>query len=289
MRIGDRVPSGLRAAVVAVAAAMATGCGSNGSDGGDRLTLTGSSTIAPVAAEVGKRFEQNRAGIRVEVQTGGSGRGITDALRGLNDIGMASRRLQPNERGVLTSHIIARDAIAVIVNAQNPVTALSHAQIADIYTGTIERWAGLGGPDEAITVVNKASGRGTLAVFLDHFDLDNRAVTADAVVGHNEQAIATVAGDPYAIGYVSLGPARAAVAENRPIKLLPAEGVSPTPTALRNDRYPIARPLLLLTKGSPDALEAAFIELARSTASHEIVRELGFVPVTPTETPPGGA
>ncbi len=70
----------------------------------ERLTLTGSSTIAPLALEIGKRFEQQNPGVRVDVQTGGSSRGVNDARTGLAGIGMASRALNESETDLTRPH-----------------------------------------------------------------------------------------------------------------------------------------------------------------------------------------
>ena len=67
----------------------------------EKLVLTGSSTVAPLAAEIGKRFESLHSNVRVDVQTGGSSRGVSDARAGLADIGMASRALKDDEKDLL--------------------------------------------------------------------------------------------------------------------------------------------------------------------------------------------
>ena len=89
----------------------------------EKLVLTGSSTVAPLAAEIGKRFESLHPNVRVDVQTGGSSRGINDARAGLANIGMASRALKENEADLL-SFTIALDGISMIINQANPVTSL---------------------------------------------------------------------------------------------------------------------------------------------------------------------
>jgi len=81
----------------------------------DRLMLTGSSTIAPLAQEIGKRFEKLNSGVRVDVQTGGSSRGVNDARMKVADIGMASRALKPKESD-LTAYTIASDGISIILS-----------------------------------------------------------------------------------------------------------------------------------------------------------------------------
>src|SRR5687767_11588292 len=83
-----------------------------------KLVLTGASTVAPLAAEIGKRFETMRPGVRVDVQTGGSGRGINDARQGLADIGLVSRVLKDDEKDLL-AFPIARDGVCVILHQAN--------------------------------------------------------------------------------------------------------------------------------------------------------------------------
>lgn len=119
---------------------------------------------------------------------------------------MVSRALKTDEQD-LTAHLIGRDGIAMIVNAANPVTALSNAEIVAIYTGEQQNWSSLGGDDAAITVVHKADGRSTQELFLAHFGLNNDQVQPDMVIGENQQGIKAVANDVNAIGYVSIGTA----------------------------------------------------------------------------------
>ena len=144
-----------------------------------RLVLTGSSTVAPLAMEIGKRFEKLNPGVRVDVQTGGSSRGIADTRSGLADIGMVSRALQKSESDLL-AHTIAMDGITLIVNKANPINVLTDEQILAIYTSKLTHWQQTGGTQQAITVVNKAKGRSTLELL---FESPQNALTAAYVSG----------------------------------------------------------------------------------------------------------
>lgn len=243
-----------------------------------RLVITGSSTVAPLAAEIGKRFESLHPGVRVDVQTGGSARGIADVRRGLADVGMASRALKPEEAD-LHGFPIARDGVAVIVNAANPVATLRDDQVAAIYTGRIGRWSEVGAGDAPITVVNKAEGRSTLELFLHYFGLESPAVKAHVVIGDNEQGIKTVAGNPDAIGYVSVGAAEYSATHGTPIRLLPMKGIAAAIATVRDGSFPLSRPLTLVTKAEPTGLSKAYIDYARSPAARDLVEQLYFVPL----------
>ena len=109
----------------------------NGDQLSGHLTLTGSSTIAPMAQEIASRFEQAHPGVRVDVQTGGSSRGIRDAKKGAADIGMSSRDLKADESSELVPTVIAWDGVAFVVHQDNPVKEINQDQLRQIYLGKI--------------------------------------------------------------------------------------------------------------------------------------------------------
>lgn len=243
-----------------------------------KLTLTGSSTVAPLAGEIAKRFEALHPDVRIDVQTGGSSQGIADARRGTADIGMASRALHDNERE-LDAHTIALDGITVIVHRDNPVTSLTDQQIIDIFTGSIRNWSEVGGNEDVITVANKADGRATLELFLSHFKLQSADIRADVVIGDNQHGIRTVSGTSTAIGYVSIGAAEFEAGRGTAIKLLPMSGVEPTSERVRDGDFPLSRPLNLITHGERSALVQRFLDYATSSAVNDLVEAQFFVPI----------
>lgn len=243
-----------------------------------KLVITGASTLAPLIAEIGKRFESLYPTVRIDVQSGGSSRGVADARQGLADIGMVSRAMKEDERD-LSAFPVARDGVCPILHQENPVQALADEQIVAIYTGTITNWKAVGGADAPITVVNKAEGRSTLEVFLHYFKLKNVDVKAQVVIGDNEQGVKTVAGNRNAIGYVSIGTAEYDATHGVPIKLLPIGGVAASTESVRKGSFPLSRPLHLVTRTSPSGLAKAFIEYAQSRAVHDLIKQQYFVPL----------
>lgn len=250
-----------------------------GNAASQKLVLTGASTIAPLAGELARRFESLHPGVRVDVQTGGSARGIYDSRKGTADIGMVSRSLKPEEQD-LQAHTIAWDGIGIILHASNPVASLSRQQIIDIYSGKIINWNAVGGRDARVTVVNKAEGRSTLELFLTYAKLKNSDIKSHVVIGDNSQGIKTVAGNPNAIGYVSIGAAEYEAGHGVPIKLMPLDGVAATVANVRNGTFPLSRPLNLVTRTLPEGLALEFIEFARSGQVHDLVEAQYFVPVS---------
>jgi phosphate transport system substrate-binding protein len=245
--------------------------------GGVKITVTGSSTVAPVIMEIGKRFEAQHREVRVDVQSGGSSRGIADARQGTADIGMASRALAEAESD-LKGFTIARDGIGIILNRANPVASLTASDVAAIYTGKVTNWKAVGGNDAPITVVNKAEGRSTLELFLHYFKLKNTDVKSQIIIGDNEQGIKTVAGNANAIGYVSVGTAEFASQNKVAIRLLPVGEVAATTENIRNGSYALARSLTLITKSAPQGMVKAFIDFAQSESVHDIIKGQYFVP-----------
>jgi phosphate transport system substrate-binding protein len=243
-----------------------------------KLVITGASTLAPLISEIGKRFESLYPTVRIDVQSGGSSRGVTDARQGLADIGMVSRAMKEDERD-LSSFPVARDGVCPILHQENPVQALTDEQVVAIYTGKITNWKAVGGTDAPITVVNKAEGRSTLEVFLHYFKLKNVDVKAQVVVGDNEQGVKTVAGNRNAIGYVSIGTAEYDATHGVPIKLLPIGGIAASTESVRKGTFPLSRPLHLVTQTTPSSLAKAFIEYAQSKAVHDLIKQQYFVPL----------
>lgn len=257
---------------------LALACSPADAAGRRTVVVTGSSTIAPLMSEIGKRFEELHPGVRVDVQSGGSSRGVADARQELADVGMVSRALKPDEAD-LHGFPIARDGVCVILNAENPVRELTDEQVIAIYTGQVTSWKEVGGPDAPITVVNKAEGRSTLELFLHTFQLKSADIHASVVIGDNEQGIKTVAGNPDAIGYVSVGSAEYASTHDVAIRPLAMRGVEATVESVRRGTFPLARELNLVTSRPPEGLTRELIEFARSPAVHDLVAELYFVPL----------
>jgi phosphate transport system substrate-binding protein len=241
-----------------------------------RLVVTGSSTIAPLVLEMAKRFESLNPGVRIDVQSGGSSRGIADARSGVAQIGMVSRALKSGESDLI-AHTIAIDGIALIVHRSNPLFGVTDDQVRSIYRGELSNWKDVGGAQRPITVVNKAEGRSTLELFLQHFGLKNSEVRAQVVIGDNQQGIKTVAGNPGAIGYVSIGTADYEAAHGAAIRLLPMAGVEATVEGVRSGRFPLSRPLNLVTPGEPGALALRFIAFAQSEAVDDLISAQYFV------------
>jgi phosphate transport system substrate-binding protein len=244
-----------------------------------RITVVGSSTVSPLMAEIAKDFEKSKPDVRIDVQAGGSSRGITDVRNGVAEVGMVSRALKPDEAD-LGYTLIARDGVSMIVHRDNPVPGLSKAQLVEIYTGKITNWSQVGGPDLAITVVSKAEGRSTLEVFSDYVGLSYKDIKAQMIIGDNQQGIQAVSSTPGAITYVSIGTAEYEAGNGAAIRLVPLDGMTPTTQAVAEGRFPMVRELNLVYKSPAAPNVQALIQHTASPKAVEIIRGQYMVPVS---------
>ena len=152
------------------------------------------------------------------------------------------------------------------------------AQLKAIYLARATHWSELGGSSGQIVAVNKAAGRATLDVFAAFLHLAPPELTGDVIIGENEQAIKMVVANPGAIAYVSIGTARQAIASGAPLRLVTVAGVAATTGALGDGRYPLRRPLNIVSNGAPSPLARRFLEFAASSVVDDLIHELDFIP-----------
>lgn len=241
------------------------------------LTITGASTLAPLIQEIAQRYTTLHKQMRIDIQSGGTYRGIADVRRKVADIGMVSRGMNPDE-GDLVNTLVGRDGIAMIVHKTNPLSKMTLDQIRAIYRGEVTNWKQVGGTDTTITVVNKAEGRSTLDVFLLMAKLGVKDVKAQVVIGDNEQGIKVVSGNPRSIGYVSIGTAEYQIKAGAPLKMISFGDVAPSTQAVADGTYGATRELNLVTLPSPSPQVTAFLAFAASEQNHDLIREYFFIP-----------
>ena len=105
-----------------------------------KLVIAGSSSVSPVMEKLAESYQKINTSAEIEIQTSDSTTGMTAAMDGSCEIGMASRALKEAEAAALDSVVMAMDGIAVIVNHANPTEELSVEQICAIYTGEVANW-----------------------------------------------------------------------------------------------------------------------------------------------------
>jgi phosphate transport system substrate-binding protein len=230
--------------------------------------------------------------VRISVTGGGSGTGIAALVNGTVDIANASRQIKEEELAEAKSHgiepvefVIARDAIAVIVNPNNPVSELTLQQVSDIYSGKINNWKEVGGEDRPIVRLSRETNSGTHVYFLETVlrlgDEENKTLfaTDTLLLPSSEGIVYEVRQNPNAIGYDGLGYVphdlkmiALARQPGEPYVIASAETVN-------DGTYPVARDLYMYTAGEPVGVIKTYLEWILSPPAQQIVTELGFVPV----------
>jgi phosphate transport system substrate-binding protein len=256
------------------------------------IVNVGSDTMVNLALAWAEAYHELHPEISISVTGGGSGTGIAALINGSTNIANASREMkeeelqQAEERGIApVEHVVAMDAIAVIVNPGNPVDQLSIPQISGIFVGRTTNWQEVGGEDRPIVLASRESNSGTYMYFLENVvrrgDPGNDDLfSPEALLLPSSEIIGLeVAQNPNAIGYDGLGyvtpqqkTVRVAVDQAGPF-------VPPSVETVNEGTYPIARPLYMYTSGEPTGAIKEFLDWIRSDDGQRIVEELGFVPL----------
>ena len=241
------------------------------------LVVTGSSTVYPLMTDIARRFERLNPGVRIDVRSGGSGKGIADLRGAVSDIAMVSRQLADNERD-LFAFALCRDGAAIVVHRSNPLKELSSHQLSDLLTGNITDWKQLGARPGAIKLAWRTEGQAIPELLQNHLKLKPEQIRSHSTFFENADAIRFVANDRNAITVAALGVAERSVKSGVAIKLLAYEGIPASTGAVRDHTYLLSRPLILVTRSTPTGLQKRLVHYAVSEAVTDLHEKHGFVP-----------
>lgn len=251
----------------------------------------GSDTLVNIALAWAEHYMQEHPKVRISVTGGGSGTGIASLINGTADIANVSREMKSEEvkaaqaNGITpVEFIVARDAIAVLANPSNPVSALTMQQISDIYTGKITNWREVGGEDRPIVLLSRESNSGTYVYVLENVirmgDPKSKLLfSPDTLLMPSSEGISTeVRQNPNAIGYDGLG----YVTPDQKVLAVARDAsnpyVLPSIATVDDGTYPISRPLYMYTIGEPGGQVKAYLDWLLGPGQ-KLVSKLGFVPL----------
>ena len=239
-----------------------------------------------------EKYQSLHPEVQVSVTGGGSGTGITALANNTVDIANASRAIKAEEIEAMQANgvdpvefVVARDAIAIIVNLDNPIEQLSLQQISDIYSGKYNNWQELGGEDRPIVRLSRETNSGTHVYFLEQVlrlgDGDSTTLFAmdTLLLPSSEGITAEVRDNPNAIGYDGLGYVTPDVKVVEVAAEPDGEYIYPSAETVDNQSYPIARDLYMYTAGEPQGAKKDYLTWILSSEAQAIVKELGFVPI----------
>ncbi len=228
------------------------------------LAYVGSSTVGKFMHEAAADYKKSAFKINTKPESGG---GENATAAGKADLGGVAREVKPKilARDV-NKFLIGRDAIAVLVNRNNPVDELSSAQLKDIFTGKITNWSEVGGKNLDISVYVTNAQSATRKVFGKIILGDAKYAGSRLETVRPDPAIADkVASDEGGIGQLSF----ALVGNSMAVKRIQPDGQE---ASVNNASYPITRPLYLITKGEPQGDVKDFIEWSLSAAGQAVVK-----------------
>jgi phosphate transport system substrate-binding protein len=246
-----------------------------------------------VAQKWAEVYTAENPDISVQVSGGGSGVGIAGLMDGELDMANASRAIKEEEQGLVkknlskeaVEHVVGRDALAVYVHKDNPLTKISLSQLAAIYgeDGDITKWSQLGikveGDDEIIRV-SRQNSSGTYVYFRETV-LGKTGNYKQGAINQSgsKDVVDLVSTTPSAIGYSGMGYATDQVKMLSVSKTNDDDPVEPTSENAASGDYPIARPLLIYTIGQPSGALKIYLDWILSQQGQQIVSDLGYVPI----------
>jgi phosphate transport system substrate-binding protein len=167
---------------------------------------------------------------------------------------------------------IAKDAVSIYLNNQNPVNNLTMEQLKKIYSGQVINWSQVGGINEEILVLNRLPSSGTY-LYLKEYVLNGKAYTESAVNMPSYNALLRkIAANRSAIGYGGLW-------SETNIKSCRINGIEPTWKNIMNDQYPLSRYLYFYTANSPEGEVKNFIDWVLGRQGQQVIKDVGYFPI----------
>jgi len=243
------------------------------------ITINGSTTILPFAHSTAEAFMKLNPKVRISVSGGGSGNGAKALIDGMIRIAAMSREMKEDEiakakaRGVNpVKHVVAVDCIVPIVHRTNPVNNLTAGQLRAIYAGEITNWREVGGEDKKIAVLGRDTSSGTFEVWEEKIMKGAYVTPRALIVASSGAMVQSVANNPMAIGYDSLGYVNPSL-----LKPLSVNGVKGTPETARAKKIITSRPLFMYTNGEPKGDVKKYLDFLLSADGQKYVTQEGFV------------
>lgn len=247
-----------------------------------KVVIKGSNTVGEeLTPRLVAEYRKDHPKVEFNLETKGTGSGFDALVAGRCDIAAASRvasnpeLTKAHSAGMeLNVHAIGSYSVAVVLNSSSPISDLTRDQVRDLFTGVVQNWKAVGGPDAPVHLCIRDPISGTYLGFRE-LAMEDKPYAAGCKTFTNYAAIAqAVAQDPNAIGYASFD-----LVSKPGVKGLSVRGIPPTTLSVNEGRYPYSRILRFYTNQAKESAPARdFIQFVKSARGQEILAQLGFVP-----------
>jgi phosphate transport system substrate-binding protein len=245
------------------------------------ITASGSTALQPLVSKAAEQYQAKCPGATITVSGGGSSVGLSNVAAGVSDIGDSdvpvsnAKSIDPS---TVTDHQVAVVVFAVIVNPQAGVTALTTAQVQDIFSGTVTNWKDVGGKDIPITLIERKTGSGTRLSF-EKIMMGGKAEskTPASTQDSTQLVLQGVAGAPGGVSYVGVSSA------NSSVVAVTIDGAKPNADDVKSGKYKYFAHEHMYTKSTASPLADSFINfMLTADFQNSTVTQLGYLPVATT-------
>lgn len=252
------------------------------------VSVEGSDTMGDLLKVWSQEFMKNNPDVPVSINIGDTSQGIAALIGRTTDLASASRDLTDEEVVLAHKHKVrlrkvpvARDSVAVIVNADNPVNDMTLTELKAVFTGEISNWSKVGGNDEKIDVLAREPGSGTSKFFISHVLKRSSIAKSATTVPSIETMMETIANNKNAIGYAGMEALGEEPGKIKSLKLQLINGGTAVGATAASaiGGYPLSRPLFMFMDHDAKPSAQKFIDFCLSDEGQKLVEKAGYASI----------
>lgn len=248
----------------------------------DKVAIRGSNTIGEeLAPRLIAEYQKTHKGVTFDLEFKGSGYGIGALMGGYCDLAAASKPVSKEQEEIaqmrdvkFKEYLIGSYTVSILVNAASPVSNLTSSQVQDIFTGKIQNWKDVGGPDAPVHLYVRDPVSGTYLGFKE-LAMSYQDYAKHEQFFTNYLGIAdAVAKDPNGIGYAGLDQL-----QHAGTKAVSIDGVAPSVETVNGKKYPYVRQLHFYADANKESAPAReFVNFVLAPEGQKILTQMGYAP-----------